>query len=115
MTELTIVAVIVVKPNKIIELRPLFDTLIKHTTKELGCVRYDLHHDNEDPSRYLFYEIWETRPLWQVHMASPHLLAFQQATSDMIVSVHLSEMTKLARFEPNINLTSDARNSIGKP
>ncbi|MCO4847542.1 MAG: antibiotic biosynthesis monooxygenase [Yoonia sp.] len=95
MSELTIVAAITVDPAKIPLLRPLFDALIVATRAEAGCIRYDLHHDNQDPSQFLFYETWESRDLWQDHMEVTHVKTFQKAAADLIVSVTLSEMTRI--------------------
>lgn len=55
MTELTIMAVITVDPDRLDDLRPLFAALIEETRKEDGCLLYDLLHDNVDSSRFLFF------------------------------------------------------------
>lgn len=93
MTDLTIVAVINVDPSRISDLLPLFAELIAKTRIEAGCIRYDLHHDNQDPSRFVFYETWETRELWQEHMVAPHISAFQKASENMVLSAEIFEMT----------------------
>ena len=95
MTRLTIVAVIMVDPTKVDAIKPLFKLMIAGTLSEAGCVQYDLHQDNQDPSRFLFYETWATRELWQDHMSAPHVKAFQSATDGMVTSVELFEMTRL--------------------
>ncbi len=95
MNELTIVAVIKVYPEKHAELKPLFAEMIAQTCVEDGCIRYDLHCDNQDPSRYVFYETWENRDFWQAHMASAHVVAFGETAGDMVVSVEIFEMSKV--------------------
>lgn len=95
MSELTIIATITVDPAKGAIMRPLFEALIVATRAEIGCIRYDLHHDNQDPSQFLFYETWKSWDLWQDHLTTTHIKLFQQATADIIVSVQLSEMTKI--------------------
>ncbi|MFT5067966.1 MAG: quinol monooxygenase YgiN [Reinekea sp.] len=95
MTRLTIVAVIMVDPTKVDAIKPLFKLLIAETLSEAGCVQYDLHQDNQDPSRFLFFETWATRELWQDHMSAPHVKAFQSATDGILTSVELFEMTLL--------------------
>jgi quinol monooxygenase YgiN len=47
--------------------------LIEITKLEKGCINYDLHQDNENKNLFLFYENWESRELWQVHMNNAHL------------------------------------------
>jgi quinol monooxygenase YgiN len=95
MTRLTIVAVIMVDPTKVDAIKLLFKLLIAETLSEAGCVQYDLHQDNQDPSRFLFFETWATRELWQDHMSAPHVKAFQSATDGILTSVELFEMTLL--------------------
>jgi quinol monooxygenase YgiN len=95
MANLTIVAVLKVDPTKLDDLRPLFAALIEETRKEDGCLLYDLHHDNVDPSRFVFYETWTTRDLWQDHMNSAHIRTFQQASKDAVISADVFEMSKV--------------------
>ena len=42
-------------------------------TRVEACINYDLHQDNENPAHFMFYENWESRELWQVHMSAQHL------------------------------------------
>ena len=41
-----------------------------------GLVTYDLHRSHDDPGVFIFYETWESRPVWEDHMKTPHLVAF---------------------------------------
>lgn len=93
MPNLTIVAVISVAPNAVETIKPKFASLISETLKENGCLKYVLHQDNSDPTRYLFYETWENRELWQAHMKSPHVADFGAATENQILDVELFEMS----------------------
>jgi quinol monooxygenase YgiN len=70
--------------------------LVEPTRQEQGCIQYDLHRDNDDPARFLFFENWETRDLWQTHIASDHLARYGEATEDMIEDFSLFEMTHTA-------------------
>lgn len=91
---LTILAQITAKPGKEAFLRSKLEGLIAPTRAETGCVIYDLHVDNENPAFFVFYEIWESRELWQDHMNAPHVAAFGAATEGAIANVQLNEMTK---------------------
>jgi len=95
MTDLTIVAVIMIEPSNVEAIKPLFKALIAETLPEAGCLQYDLHQDNQDPSRFMFYETWTARDLWQDHMIAPHVQAFQDATKKMVISAELFEMNRL--------------------
>ncbi len=92
---LTIIATIVAKPEKRELVKAELLKLIDKTRAEKGCITYDLHQDNEDENRFLFYEIWETRALWQTHMANDHLADYLQATEGAIADFSLNEMTRI--------------------
>jgi quinol monooxygenase YgiN len=86
---------ITVDPTKVSELIPLFAEMTAQTRREEGCIRYDLHHDNQDRSRFMFYETWKNRGLWQAHMASAHVAAFGKAAGAMVVSADIFEMSQV--------------------
>lgn len=69
--------------------------LVEPTRQEAGCLQYDLHRDNEDPSHFIFYENWESRALWQAHMNAPHLAAYMSATAGAVDAFTVSEMERV--------------------
>ncbi len=68
--------------------------LIPITHAEAGCIQYDLHQDNENPTHFTFYENWETRELWRAHMNNQHLVDYMEATEGSVADFTLFEMTK---------------------
>lgn len=70
--------------------------LVEPTRSEQGCLQYDLHQSNVDPTIFLFFELWETRELWQDHMNSAHIKANGVATKGKIDNVELHEMSQIA-------------------
>lgn len=70
--------------------------LIEPTRAETGCIHYDLHRDHADPRHFLFYETWESRDLWQVHMNAPHLAAYMDATKGAVTAFVVHEMEQVA-------------------
>ncbi|MEM8951723.1 MAG: putative quinol monooxygenase [Pseudomonadota bacterium] len=92
---LTIVANIHAKAGKIDLVRNELSKLIEITRAEQGCIRYDLHQDNENPAHFLFFESWENRELWRNHMNAPHLAAYMAATEGAVDAFTLHEMTKI--------------------
>ena len=92
---LVIVAKITANPDQIDFVKSELEKLIPPTLAEPGCIQYDLHQDNENPAVFLFYEIWQTRDLWQDHMNSEHIAALLKATENALASVEVHEMTKL--------------------
>ena len=94
---LTIVARIEAKPEHIERVKAELTKLIEPTLQEKGCLQYDLHQDNDNPAVFLFYENWESRELWQVHMQSPHLQDYMAATDGAVAEFTLNEMSKIQR------------------
>ncbi len=44
----------------------------------------------------MFYENWESRELWQVHMENKHLAEYMAATEGAVEDFILNEMTVIA-------------------
>ncbi|MFT4763850.1 MAG: quinol monooxygenase YgiN [Oleispira sp.] len=96
MTKLTIIANIKASPDKIDLVKSELLKLIEITRAEKGCINYDLHQDNENPTHFVFYENWESRELWQTHMANTHLAEYIVATEGAVTEFTLNEMTIIA-------------------
>jgi quinol monooxygenase YgiN len=96
MSTLTIVAHITARPNQAELVKSELEKLIPITRAESGCIRYDLHRDNEDPCHFMFYETWASRALWQQHMNAPHLAAYLKATDGAVAEFTLHELTPMA-------------------
>lgn len=96
MANLTIVANIIAKADKVELVKTELLKLIDVTRAEEGCINYDLHQDNEKPAHFMFYENWVSRELWQTHMGNQHLKDYMAATDGAVESFVLNEMTKIA-------------------
>ncbi len=92
---LTIIARIEAKKNKVDLVKSELLKLIEPTRKEQGCLQYDLHQDNENPAIFMFYENWENRELWQIHMNNENLKAYMDATDGAVEKITLNEMSKI--------------------
>ncbi|MCC9655025.1 putative quinol monooxygenase [Rhodopirellula halodulae] len=96
MAKLTIVASIKVKSDQVDFVKSQLENLVPITREEAGCVQYDLHQDNENPAHFLFFEIWDSRELWQDHTNNDHIKAYQAATEGMVEEFVLHELTHIA-------------------
>lgn len=96
MANLTIVANIIAKTDKVELVKTELLKLIDVTRAEEGCINYNLHQDNENPAHFMFYENWISRELWQTHMGNQHLKDYMAATDGAVDSFVLNEMTKIA-------------------
>ena len=92
---LTIVARIEAKADSIDLVKSELVKLVEPTRAETGCLQYDLHQDNDHRAVFLFVENWESRQLWQEHVNSVHLKAFQAAVEDALDSLVIHEMSRI--------------------
>ncbi|MFT5289928.1 MAG: quinol monooxygenase YgiN [Planctomycetota bacterium] len=95
MSKLTIVAIIHANPDKVDFVKVELKKLIPLTRAEDGCLQYDLHQGGKDPAVFLFYETWESREQWQLHMNAPHLAAYRKATEGALADFTLHEMSRI--------------------
>ncbi|TWU37130.1 putative quinol monooxygenase [Novipirellula artificiosorum] len=95
MANLTIVANIKAKADKMELVKAELLKLIDVTRAEEGCVQYDLHQDHENPAHFMFFENWETRDLWQAHMGGQPLKDYLAATDGAVEEFTVNEMTKI--------------------
>lgn len=93
---LTIVANIRAKAGHENAVRTELEKLVEPTRQEQGCIQYDLHRNNDKPGHFLFFENWESRDLWQAHMASDHIARYIEATDGAIEDFSIDEMSRTA-------------------
>ena len=51
------------KENRIEFVKSELLKILEPTRKEDGCIQYELHQDIENPSIFMFYEIWKTNEM----------------------------------------------------
>lgn len=85
----------IARPDKVDLVRAELEKLIDNTRAEAGCLRYDLHQDDENPAHFRFFENWEPRDLWQAHMVGRHLKDYMAATEGAIEAFTLHEITRI--------------------
>ena len=93
---LTIIARPTVDPDRVEEIKEAMLDLVDATRREEGCVRYELHQDNEQSDRFVFVETWESRELWRRHMEGDAIGVFNGRISGGIVEFDLQELTPVA-------------------
>ena len=95
--KLRIVARIVAAPGQADGLEDEMKILVDQTRSEPGCRQYDLHREIEDPDSFVFVEEWESRALWQTHLAGDAIQSFNERIGDgRIASGEIMQLTKLA-------------------
>ena len=64
------------RPEKSEAFEALFRAYVEPSRAEPGCIEYHMLRDKEDPSLFIFYEIWESRAHLDVHSNLPHMKHF---------------------------------------
>lgn len=95
MTELKIVAIIVVKAAYQTELEKVFHTVVDETRKEPGNVSYDLHQDTSNPLKYTILEVWKSQAAIDEHNASAHFKAFVAAIEGKVEGLTVDIIKKI--------------------
>ena len=93
---LTIIARPTVDPERLEEIKTAMLDLVADTLQEAGCIKYELHQDDNEPNRFIFVETWESRELWQRHMNGAAIERFNQRIAGGIIAFELSELTKVS-------------------
>lgn len=62
-------------------------------TREPGCVRFDVSQSEDDPTQWLFYEMYKDPAAFEAHRASPHFAAYQQVADKALLSKTLTRYT----------------------
>ena len=62
-------------------------------TREPGCVRFDVSQREDDPTQWLFYEVYKDGAAFEAHRASPHFAAYQQVADKALLSKTLIRYT----------------------
>ncbi|MCF3179943.1 antibiotic biosynthesis monooxygenase [Streptomyces polychromogenes] len=81
---LTVVAQLRARPGKEQALRQALTALVAPTSREPGCVTYDLHVDVADPASFCFYEIWRSRADHAANLQTAHLQDFAARMDDLL-------------------------------
>lgn len=62
----------------------LFRAYVEPSRQEPGCIEYHMLRDQQDPSLFVFYEIWASKAALNVHSALPHMAAFFEKRMDYL-------------------------------
>ena len=79
MSELKIVATIVVKKDFQEEVLKAMYKVVDETQKEAGNISYILHQDTTNPLKYIILETWKSQESIDSHNNSDHFNKFKQA------------------------------------
>ncbi|PKV80677.1 putative quinol monooxygenase [Nocardia fluminea] len=72
------------KPERRDDLRELLLSFVEPTRAEEGCLEYHFHVDSDDPSVFVFYEVWRSKADLDRHLALPHMREFWNSRLDYL-------------------------------
>jgi (4S)-4-hydroxy-5-phosphonooxypentane-2,3-dione isomerase len=61
--------------------------------RDPGCVRFDVLQQEDDPTRWCFYEVYEKEQAWIDHRGAAHFLAFKEVGDRAIVTREVTKLT----------------------
>ena len=93
MSKLTVVAKVVAKVESLATVKSELLKLIEPTRKEVGCIEYNLHQDNEAPTVFIFYETWESSACLDNHLNSAHFKNFAGAVGSLVEEIVIHKVT----------------------
>jgi quinol monooxygenase YgiN len=73
------------KPEKAAEFEALFSSYVAASRSEDGCIEYHMLRDQQDPTLFILYEIWQSTAHLDVHSALPHMASFFERRMDYLV------------------------------
>jgi quinol monooxygenase YgiN len=98
--QLTLIAYLVAKPDKIAETADFLLSLVDATRPEDGCIEYHLHQGNQDPALFILYESWKTRHHWDVHMRRPLVQAIAARAAELLDKTPRIELMTMISKRP---------------
>lgn len=94
MSELKIVAAIVIKEEYQKELMNIFHNVVDKSRKEAGNISYDLHQDTKNPLKYVFIETWKDSEAIEHHNSTDHFKDFVSAIEGKISDLTIDILQK---------------------
>ena len=61
--------------------------------RDPGCVRFDVLQQEDDPTRWVLYEVYDREQAWVDHRAAAHFLAFKEVGDRAILTREVTKLT----------------------
>lgn len=72
------------KPEKADAFEALFRAYVEPSRAEAGCIEYHMLRDAQDPTLFIFYEVWKSHADFELHVALPHMRRFHDERMDYL-------------------------------
>lgn len=82
----TVIVSLRVKPDMVGRfLEVMGETSRASRRDEPGCLRFDVHRDNDDPGHFLLYELYaDERAFTEAHRRAPHYEKWRAASDELL-------------------------------
>ena len=85
------------KPEKLDELRTRLLEMVTHSNKEPGCIFYNLHVDNSNPTIFYFLEGWKDADALAFHDKTSYVQAIIRDAADLTTDgIKVNFMSKIS-------------------
>ena len=76
-----------VKPELIDEFKTaILKNAALSVERDPGCMRFDVLQQQDDPTRWFFYEVYDKEQAWLDHRKAPHFVAFMEVGNRAILT-----------------------------
>jgi len=82
--KLSLVAFLYAKPGKEEELGARLQALVDISRAEEGCINYDVHQSEQDPTVFVMYENWTDRSELDKHFEMPYMKEMVVALPELL-------------------------------
>ena len=72
------------RPEKSDAFRSVFPRLRGNEPRRPGCIEYHMLRDKQDPTLFIFYEIWQSQAHLDVHSNLPHMKQFLEQRDEYL-------------------------------
>ncbi|RMH86768.1 antibiotic biosynthesis monooxygenase [Pseudomonas sp. AOB-7] len=72
------------RPEQAEAFERLFRAHVEPSRAEPGCIEYHMLRDAQDPTLFIFYEVWASPEAFAEHTALPHMRAFHEKRMDYL-------------------------------
>ena len=72
------------KPEKADAFEALFRSYVAPSRLEPGCIEYHMLRDKQDPTLFIFFEIWQSQAHLDVHSNLPHMKQFLEQREEYL-------------------------------
>ena len=71
----------------------ILDNATRSVARDPGCYRFDVLQQEDDRTKWMFYEAYENEDAWVQHRHSAHFLEFKKVADRALISRDVTKLT----------------------